>query len=143
MPFASSQTERRLTLRLLSYWEKLRRGRAMPPEREITRDDIADLWLDCFIFRMRPDGSLQQHSIGDAIEIMLRNDMNKLSPLMLADDNDRQWFATMQQNQRPCMVEGEFTNNAGRPVRYRMCLLPLGEDGRVTAVLGGMNCKVF
>ena len=39
--------------------------------------------------------------------------------------------------------EGEFDNTLLGTVKYRQCILPLGENGKVEAILGGMHFKVF
>ena len=45
-PLPQPAFERRIPLRLLAYWEKLRQGRPMPVERDVVPDDIRDLWTN-------------------------------------------------------------------------------------------------
>lgn len=142
MPFAESSAERRITLRLLAYWEKLRRGRTMPTEAEVTAHDIADLWQDCFILHFDSESRLRTDYIGPDLLSLLQHHMDRKSPVMLEGKAAQSWLADMQKTPRPILHEGEMTNAKGRLVRYRQCMLPLGDDDRLTAILGAMRCKV-
>lgn len=143
-----SQVERRITLRLLAYWERLRDGRAMPGENDINPDDIQDLWDHCFLVAVKdigkPDYSYTY--LGTAILQAYRDGLSEedaggalsLNAAKLTDS-----FLKVAQTARPLLEEGEFRNFSGKVVRYRQCLLPLGQDGVVDAIFGGMRYKLF
>jgi len=142
--------ERRINLRLLSYWEKLRHGRAMPSEEEVKADDLPDLWDCCFIIRTSDlykepanctysylgqtiiDSYHQGHTKGDSGKM--------ISP---SPANSSQNFRQVIENAKPLLEEGEFNNQNGELVKYRQCLLPLGRGDTVEAIFGGMSFKIF
>src|SRR5688572_15590669 len=59
--------ERRLTIRMLAYWEKLRGFNEMPQQHDLKPEDIGDLWTDCFIAVARPQCQYDYPYIGDNI----------------------------------------------------------------------------
>lgn len=144
----SHAMERRITLRMLSYWEKLRKDRPMPTEQDIDPDDIVDLWDSCFLIHVKdlnqPDYNYTylgqkildayKHGLsdGDATEVLSPN-AGKLAMS----------FSKVIESSKPLIGEGEFKNIHQETVKYRQCLLPLGENGRVDAILGGMHFKIF
>lgn len=141
MQFTSPE-ERRITLRLLAYWEKKRAGRPMPTEVDMDPADIADLWENCFLAHTRDIGKPGYNFtyLGKAIEDVYHEGLESggepLFPNMdeLADGY-KQVIATRQ----PLVVESELTNPHGDHFKYRQVLLPLGESGRVEAIFGGMR----
>lgn len=136
--------ERRITLRLLSYWERKRKGRAMPCENEINPADIADLWEYCFLVHTRDlhvEG-LQFTYLGKAIEEIYRSG--------LSDDDSRgtifphveelaAGYNEVINEVKPHISEGELINPHGDRLLYRQVLLPLGEAGKVDAIFGGLR----
>ena len=142
-----SPLERRITLRLVAYWEKMRNGRPMPTENDINPEDIEDLWDYCFLIHVadldKPDYGYIY--LGDAIisayqEGLSAEDLGgivSLHPSKLARS-----YHKVISSQRPVIEEGEFPNLAGNIVKYRQCLLPLGGNNKVDAIFGGMRYKV-
>lgn len=148
MMFAHIQSspERRITLRLLSYWEKLRRDREMPSEWELNPEDIGDLWDNCFLVHTkdlhRPDYRFSY--VGPAIlrafhgdSVMNRNDNHPHSESLL------EHYTRIMNTLKPVVEEGQFVNSQGQVVKYRQCLVPLGNNGKVEAIFGGMRYKIF
>jgi hypothetical protein len=143
-----NSAERRITLRLLAYWEKQRRGRLMPEEDDINPDDIRDLWDCCFLLHVT---DLQKTDynytyLGQAIIDAYHHGVSKgdasgvISPHASAlAPGCRQVAETC----KPLLEEGEFVNLGQKVIRYRQCLLPLGQDNKVVAVFGGMRFKIF
>ena len=146
MPLASA-AERRVTLRMLSYWERLRGSRAMPTEEDIDPYDLHDLWDCCFLLHVKdmdkPDYNYTY--LGDEI----------LQTLQEGTENEAENFANPEIREltkaypqvvltkKPVLEEGEFITTAGASVKYRQCLLPLGEGSEVLAILGAVRFKVF
>jgi hypothetical protein len=140
--------ERRLTLRLLAYWEKLRKDRSMPPESDINPDDLEGLWDHCFLVHVRDLGKPGYHYtyLGAAISKAYRGSLDDTDANGLVSPNAAKMqahYRTVIENRKPLLDEGEFHNLSGQLVKYRQCLLPLGEDGAVAAIFGGMRCKIF
>ena len=77
---AGSGMERRLTLRLVKYWENLRAERAMPTLTEIKPKELSEIWQDCFILKIKAEGEsrLNYSYIGANIE--------KMKVMLLRDD---------------------------------------------------------
>ncbi len=46
------------------------------------------------------------------------------------------------ETRKPLIEEGEFTNQHNETVKYRQCLLPLGEGDEVHAIFGVLHIKV-
>lgn len=141
MPDAISAHERRITLRMLSYWEKLRAGRPMPAVGDPRESDIVDLWGNCFLLECAPAGLHYQY-IGSVIRHLAQTGI--VRPGSGLGGAPAKEFAKacekLEENRRPLLQEGEYRLEAG-VLRFRQCLLPLGE-GRVEAVLGGMRCRL-
>ncbi len=147
LPFASSM-ERRLTLRLLAYWEKLRAGQLMPSESYFSADDIVDMWDNCFLLHTArfPEPDYHYSHMGEEITKAWRGGLWEGDANGLVSPKTSELSVIYEQmvaNPKPIVDEGEFTNLNRRMVRFRRCFLPLGENGKVSAILGGMHFKVF
>ena len=51
-------------------------------------------------------------------------------------------YMTVVRTRKPLIESGEFTNRHNQAVRYRQCLLPLGEGDEVQAIFGALHLKV-
>jgi hypothetical protein len=143
-----SSIERRITLRLLAYWEKLRKDRDMPHEDDINPDDIEDLWDRCFLVHVQDlDKTDYNYTyLGQAIIDAYRHGLSKDDPTGMASPNANDLahgYAKVLKTKKPLLEEGEFLNLHQEVVKYRQCLLPLGENGKIEAVFGGMHFKIF
>lgn len=139
-PADAAAAERRLSLRLLAYWERLRAGRDMPTEAEIDPDQLADVWNYCFVIHAS-DLSMPDYNylyLGPQLEPWLLHQKEHLNINMFTADCRR-----VVEGLRPFVGEGECQDAQGRILKYRHCLLPLGDNGQVQAVLGGARFKVF
>lgn len=141
-------SERRITLRLLAYWEKIRGDRELPAEVDIRSQDIEDLWDSCFLVRVadldKPDYNYTY--LGKDIVEAYRSGLSAGDPGAMVSPNARKLSAGYNRvivTAKPLLEEGEFRNLHNDIVKYRQCLLPLGEEGAVTAVFGGMRFKIF
>ncbi len=144
----TSPAERRITVRMLSYWERLRGDRPMPAEENIDPDDLDDLWDCCFLIHVKdldkPDYNYTY--LGDDIAHMLNEGIleeeevyEKTTKISELTKNYRKVVET----RKPVLEEGEFLNIAGTTVKFRQCLLPLGEGDNVVAILGAVRFKLF
>lgn len=141
-------SERRITLRLLAYWEKLRAGRDMPHEEDIDPDDLGDLWDSCFLIHIKDlqkDGYYYTY-LGGEIKNAYLGGISEADAGGLVSPNAvklADCYMEIMHTGRPLVDEGEFINNHGDLVKYRQCLLPLGKGGEVDAIFGGMRCKII
>ena len=143
-----SGVERRINLRLLSYWEKLRRDRPMPAPEELNPDDLPDLWPSCFIIGFPEPGKKTCHydHLGQFIVDAYNNGLIRGdSGVMVSPSPQKtiEQFSQVIETCKPLVQEGEFINHNEKIVKYRQCLLPLGRDGQIEAVFGGMSFKIF
>ncbi|MEZ5691329.1 MAG: PAS domain-containing protein [Rickettsiales bacterium] len=140
--------ERRITLRLLAYWERLRGDRSMPTEVDIDPDYLQDLWDYCFLLHIKdlakPDYNYTY--LGSAIRKAYEGDLSGNEHQDIASLNASKLAGSYNRVATTCLPlinEGEFRNSHNDLVKYRQCLLPLGEGNTVDAIFGGMRFKVF
>ncbi|MDX1975419.1 MAG: PAS domain-containing protein [Rickettsiales bacterium] len=144
----NASLERRITLRLLSYWEKQRRGRDMPTEQDIDPQDVRDLWPNCFIVHVEDLGKAdyQYSFLGEAIARAYQGNLLDGSTTLVGTpyaDRLNACYSEVIINRKPLIDEGEFRNIHQETIKYRQCLLPLGDEDGVTAIFGGMRYKIF
>jgi hypothetical protein len=141
-------TERRITLRLIAYWEKLRAQKPMPSEADIDPDDLQDLWDYCFLIHVKDLGKPDYNYtyLGKAIQQAYLGELADDPEDLLISPNAAKLTASYNrviESKLPVVEEGEFNNLHNDVVKYRQCMLPLGENGTVDAIFGGMRFKVF
>lgn len=136
--------------RLQQYWEELRGNRPFPAESELDPDDILDIWDSCFLisiddvtrrlgYRYSYLGSALIEAYGDDIknpDVALRLISTASLPIVKR-------FDEVVARQHPVIDESEFINLKHLKVRYRTCLVPLGQSGHVTHILGCMRWKLY
>lgn len=140
--------ERRLTLQLVAYWEKLRGDRPMPSENDINPEDLAELWDYCFLVQIRDLAKQEFHytylgaSIVEAYQGALPagGAGGAVTP---EAGRMAESYVRVIQARAPVIEEGEFTGPRGEAVRYRQCMLPLGTGRQVEAIFGGMRFRIF
>lgn len=144
---ASPHVARRITLRLVAYWEYVRGTRHMPAEGDINPDDIEDLWDNCFLVHtkdLHQPGYRYTH-MGHHVAAMctagLGNDTNESLERFHTSHLSRH-FQKVIDTGKPVIEEGGMTNALGHTVLYRQCLLPLGNGTQVDAVLGAIRYKI-
>lgn len=149
MTVRESFQSRRITLRLLSYWEKLRRGRQMPAESDLNPDHIEDLWGHCFLIHTKELGdNVDYHytHFGSEIKKAYQGDLSDTQVEDLISPNAKHIIGCFQKiiaTHKPLVDEGEFRNLKGDVVKYRQCMLPMGDGDQVHAIFGGMRYKIF
>lgn len=140
--------ERRINVRLVAYWERIRAGREMPSENDIDPEDLADLWDYCFLIQVR-DLAKDDYNytyLGAAIVEAYRNGLSQDDPGKVVSLNANTLapnYTRVIDTRRPVMDEGEFLNPHGDTVKFRQCLLPLGHGNTVESIFGGMRFKIF
>lgn len=143
-----SAAERRLTLQLLAYWERLRGSRPMPRESDINPDELNELWDDCFLVH---ESDMTQNDynfvyLGDNIRMAISGGKIDTSGSAAHDLNIKRLTPSILKvlnNKSPVIEDGQLMNDLNQVVKYRQCLLPVGEENKVLAVFGGMRCKVY
>ncbi|NBX03652.1 MAG: PAS domain-containing protein [Alphaproteobacteria bacterium] len=126
--------ERRLSLRLLAYWERARAGRLMPQMADIQPELLEDVWADCFILQINDPQAL-------TFSILHRGENLHDDWPQMAHLNGS--ISTLFSKRGPVLEDGQIFDADGSVVKYRQCLLPLGDGAQVVAVFGGARFKVF
>ncbi len=146
---------RRITDKLLSYWNTMKGNRHYPEESDINPDDLGEVWDHCFVVQVEqnPEGehSFSFSHLGPAIRKAYETELNEDFTLIIASpyaERLRHKYEEVIRTLSPVLDEGRCMTRSDltleyRLVKYRQCLLPLGStDGTVDAILGGMRCKV-
>lgn len=146
---ALSLAERRLTARLLTYWQDMTRNGLMPREEDIDPEALGDLWPKCFLiqtFDIKHRRDMNFTYLGQEIIDAYQDGMMNEGQNVLISPNASKLalsFRQVMESTAPVVAEGEFLALSGRVVRYRQCLLPLGEGDDVQAIFGGMSFKAY
>jgi hypothetical protein len=141
--------ERRKTIKLLQYWEEIRGLRALPMESDIDPDAIEAIWDDCFLLQTRDlgrsDGNFTY--LGKNIILAFRGGYSGDACGELISPNVTslgQNFTHLLETGEPQLQEGSFRNIKHDLVRFRQCLVPLGNQKvSVDAIFGCMSLKIF
>src|ERR1700761_8086466 len=127
MNHAHGLLERRITLRLLGYWERLRKDRDMPTEQDIDPEDIHDLWDSCFLIHVKDleKSGYNYTYLGQAIEEAYQGGLSSADPALVSPHASKLsvCYAQIAQTRKPVVDEGEFVNQRNETVKYRQCLL--------------------
>lgn len=133
-----------------AYWEDLRKGRPFPRESEIDPDAINDIWESCFLIsnddvtrRIGYRYSFLGRDLLGAFGDDVTNHDAALRLLSTARVPNARKFDEVLHNKHPVIDEASFVNLMGMHVRYRACLLPLGNNNEVTHIIGCMRWKAY
>lgn len=139
------EAERRLTYRLLNYWEALRGVRTYPAVSDIEGTTIPDVWPWCFVLDTKRDyPSPYFHYLGE--------NLAKYSGIYLSGKDD--WRMTLLDKaashldrtlsaREPILIEDELVRYDGRRLLFRSIMLPLSDDGTaISHVLGAANGRL-
>lgn len=145
-----SELHHRSHERLQQYWDKLRGDHPFPSESQVDPDEIADIWPSCFLisiddvtrrlgYRYSYLGDELVEAYGDDVknpDVALRLISTASIPIVKK-------FDEVVARQKPVVDESEFINLKNLRIRYRTCMLPLGQSGHVTHILGCMRWRLY
>jgi len=141
--------ERRLTLRLLRYWQELRGIRAMPEEPEIDPDLLGEDWGYCFLLQSRDVANVEDYNFtylgANIMGAYFDRELDEHNEFLVGPNAYRlsTHFSRVLETQAPVIDEGEFQALKARRVLFRQVLLPLGNEAKgVEAIFGAMNYKI-
>lgn len=139
--------ERRLVLRLLTYWRSLCGDHEMPPLGEIDGSAIPDLWDYCFVINVANGREPYFTYFGSWHALSYCSNMAGKAVSELSSDSltgrVTEYLPEVLKRCVPITYGGEYEQSDGTVILYRSILLPLGDDEhRLTAVLGGANCRI-
>jgi hypothetical protein len=139
------EAERRLTYRVLHYWESLRGERPFPSLADIENGEVPDFWPWCFVLDTQRDYPTPYFQY-------LGKDLAKYSGIYLSGKDD--WRMTLLDKaamhldrtlagREPILIEDELVRFDGRELLFRSIMLPLSDDGEtITHVLGAANGRL-
>ena len=144
--------EYRLTDRLSTYWNTLRKEEPMPAFTQLNTSAIADIWQQCVLLSAQPAAAgtvpaLNFQMVGDKLGSIY--DRNMVGRVFMPGQKTFPGAAIMNKtsmlftNPEPLIDNGQFVNAAGKVVKYRSCLLPFGRQGVVTHVVAGLSWREF
>jgi len=146
----TSELHHRSHERLLQYWNELKAQREFPQENEIEPDDLLDIWGSCYLicidevtrrigYRYSYLGDDLIEAYGDDLknpDVALKLISTTSMPIVKKCDD-------VVSSRKPVIDESEFVNLKGIKIRYRTCMLPLGQAGKVSHILGCMRWKLY
>ncbi len=144
---APPNMERRLSLRILTYWRGLRDQRADPGLSDVDPESISDMWPCCLVLKVEGCESdpiiatcgheLQEHGGEDLTGKPLSAD-----PPQSLVANGASFFQQVLSKRVPITYGDKYTNAEGNEVLFRSAILPLGEnDEAITHLLCAANCR--
>lgn len=140
---------RRLTDRLLRYWNDCRGVRSMPEENDIDPDAIGDDWPYCFLLQVRDLINIQDYNftyLGAKIsQAYFDTAIDQYNAFVVGPNAHclSHHFKQVIATEAPLIDSGEFLTLHANRMLYRQVLLPLGnENDGVVSILGAMNYKI-
>lgn len=145
--------EQRLVVRLLGYWERIKKEDAMPDFKRNNPAMIEDLWGQCFIISVISiaDNAYKYDYLGDKLYALCSNDIkgktfnarNKGAGNSLVTPRMENITALMELK-TPQEDNGQMPTTSGKLIKYRTILLPFGnETAGITHMLGGVSYREF
>jgi hypothetical protein len=149
-----SAEDKRLTKRLMGYWNRLRRDRPLPPWEKFNSGALEDIWGQCCVWRVeimaggRRSNQITYEYIGTGAQQAMGRDLtgevfnSRLQRFYGARIVER--IDEVIQDAIPLSDEGTFVNEMDKVVKYRSCLVPFGTAaGKVTHVVLGLSWRAF
>jgi hypothetical protein len=142
--------EHRLTRRLLSYWNLIRKDKEFPDIVHLNTAAIEDVWPYCFQVGVDPrkHTGYKYEYMGEPIAKLYGDDLTGRT----IEKNAKDFPGAVIHNKLPEVAhshaplhdEGHFIAKNGNLIKYRACILPFGypKEG-VTHIVVGLSCRVF
>ena len=139
-------TERRLVMRIMELWERLRGLRPFPRMSDVLAADIGPDWASCFLIAIGPaTGQWSFHHVGG--DLLVPEWSGAIGGAMVDCPKDTllghacAYMTDVLDRRIPISLGGTFHIDDSRTV-FRSIILPLSDDGlRVDSVLGAANCR--
>ncbi|MDX1974977.1 MAG: PAS domain-containing protein [Rickettsiales bacterium] len=143
--------EQRLTLRLKTYWELIRKTNDQPDIMQFNSAVVEDLWPNCLKVSVAGQGKyhvFKYDYMGDPLVKLYGTDLSGQIVERASSD-----FAGMVINAKlekvanegvPMLDEGHFITRKGQMIKYRSCLLPFSnKKGNLTHIIVGISYRSF
>lgn len=147
------ESERRLTHRLVDYWQQIKGDRPFPMVNDIDPDEIADMWEYCYLIQISKSTDFsREHAysltfLGRALQSFRQqgDSAHEAAFLMTLPPDKLDTIYTEMLMTRLPIVENvdDFYTPIG-VIKYRQAICPIGtEDGQIRGIFGGMRFKVM
>jgi hypothetical protein len=140
--------EQRLTLRLLRYWELVRKDKPFPEITHFNTASIEEIWPYCFMVSFgKKKSTFTYDYMGEAIATLYGRDLTG----MTIDYTMTQFPGAVIHRKLPEVIEtagpmhddGHFVSEEGL-IKYRACFLPFGNEKKeITHVVVGLSYRKF
>ena len=131
---------------LKAYWLHMKGENKFPSLDDISTSELENIWPSCFITEVK-NGKFTYTYFGDSmtdayaenyegqqvIEDLLYPETPELSHKMIEAMNIDE----------PMVFDGAFINKENEDIKFRKVLLPLGENNKITHLLGAMIWQKF
>lgn len=142
--------EQRLTLRMLRYWNLIRKDKKLPEMERLNTAPIIDLWPQCFVVSVdsRHRVNYKYEYIGEAITKAYGRDLTGKE----VDATAKQFPGVVMYKKleeivgdhQPREDEGYFVSDKGKMIKYRACYLPFGpENKEISHIVVGLSFRAF
>lgn len=144
--------ERRIPDIIVHYWEgKRANGMLFPGEATVVPEELEALgcWKDCFFIKVRDimkETDYHYSYFGPSLVSAYGEDLTETSLRNFASpdaENLAEKYYEVIATKHPVTDESEFINARNMRVRYRQCLVPLGQGESVKAILGAMRYRLY
>lgn len=148
-PLKTTGQERRITFRLLSYWNRIRADREMPSLGDLNVEEIGEIWHFSFVIDLRKGlNEARFHFFGpELVNIFETNHTDSFCRDALEQDtkleNTIGFYPKVVERRTPVSESSEFFLE-NKEVRYRSLIVPFSSDGAtIDYLMGTTNYKMF
>lgn len=142
--------EKRLTQRLTSYWEKLKKEEEMPSFQTFNPSIIDDVWDYCMLLAVNDNSQNASYSysrLGEKVRSLYDNDVSgqAFRPTQKTSQsaNIVKRVGELIEKHEPLYDNGQFISPRNKMVKFRSCMLPFGQNGSVTHIIVGLSWREF
>jgi hypothetical protein len=132
------QYNRRVTDQLLGYWKSIREQGFMPSFSNVNPENIENASDDSFLLQIDDDAHDHFIYVGENVKEALETGKGS-EGISLLERRLQEQALIVNRTGRPMADEAEVDLADKRVIKYRLVLLPVGEDNKITHVLGGMR----
>lgn len=145
--------EKRLTTRLITYWEQTKGSLDFPAFAQLNPAALEGVWDNCLALKTQPSvadkrsytyvhcGETITQAIGkNMVGQTLSTNMRFFPGAKIIKRIDE---VVAQASPTPLLDDGQFVNDNGKVIKYRACLLAFGANGAVSHVVIGVSWRAF
>ena len=140
-------TEARIPDTVLHYWEEIKGDLNYPKQDDVESANISDIWKNCFLIKIEEDGKFVYNFLGSSLVQAYADNLEGeeiVEDLLYPESPElKAKFAELIATKQPVHYEGALINKNNMDIKFRKILLPLGKDGKIDFILGGMRWRAF